>query len=82
MKYIDLEKYPTIGEVVFADDPEEVYINRYALPAFARNRQVLFALVHNPDRAENPAQSVIDQPLQRKSSECHLLQFPERMATD
>lgn len=33
-KYIDLTKYPTIGEVIFPDEPNTVYVNRYALPRF------------------------------------------------
>ena len=78
MKYIDLIKYPTIGEVVFPDEPNEVYINRYALPRFRRNRQVLFDLVHTSDRVESTLPSWSDPQSLRRSQEPRLVLFPER----
>lgn len=82
MMYIDLPKYPTIGEVVFSDEPDIVYINRYALPKFRRNRQVLFDLVHTSDLAESPSQRPSDRQSLRRSKESHLLSFPVRMVAD
>ena len=35
---IELAKYPTIGEVVFPDEPNVVYWNKYALPSCKNDR--------------------------------------------
>lgn len=35
---IELAKYPTIGEVVFPDEPNVVYRNKYALPSCKNDR--------------------------------------------
>lgn len=35
---IELAKYPTIGEVVFSDEPNVVYRNKYALPSCKNDR--------------------------------------------
>ncbi len=41
-KTIDLARYPTIGEIIFEDEPGTVYINRCALPMFRRYRVTLY----------------------------------------
>lgn len=75
-KYIDLREYPTIGEVIFPEEPSTVYVNRYALPRF-RTFRVMYE--EEPDNGWNNGNnsringdSSPHKPLQQGN----ILQFP------
>ena len=61
-KCIDLREYPTIGEVIFPDEPNTVYVNRYALPRF---RSFSVILDEEPDNAWRNSAHSPHKPLQR-----------------
>lgn len=75
MKYIDLIEYPTIGEVVFPDEPDIVYVNRYVLPRWRHNRIHLFGIVQSSNSIACPSESQSDQPSLHKSPELRLVSF-------
>ena len=76
MKYIDLPKYPTIGEIVFPDEPNTVYINRCALPICQQDRYYPLQIVCNLGHGKNQSRQWLnDPPLHRKSPELHLVSF-------
>lgn len=68
-KYIDLPEFPTIGEVIFPDEPNTVYVNRYALPRFCNFR---ITLEEEPDNASNNGNSFEKSP----SGRGKILKFP------
>lgn len=76
MRYIDLVEYPTVGEIVFPDEPETIYINRFALPMCRHDRLAVAEPAKILRAAAYPAQLPLDLLSHRRSSILHLVPSP------
>lgn len=59
---IELAKYPTIGEVVFPDEPNVVYRNKYVLPRFKHERIYLLVPVEGNANAASARTAATPRP--------------------
>ena len=59
---IELAWYPTIGEVVFPDEPNVVYRNKYALPRFKHERIYLLVPVEGNANAASTRTAATPRP--------------------
>lgn len=79
-KGIDLREYPSTGEVIFPDEPNTVYVNRYVLPRF---RNFRITLEEEPDNAwnnSNTSRNNGDSSRHKPLQQGKILQFPQRNA--
>lgn len=59
---IELAWYPTIGEVVFPDEPNVVYRNKYVLPRFKHERIYLLVPVEGNANAASARTAATPRP--------------------